>query len=70
MAKRYHDGGMIKAAHNDFANMPQEVKHKSYPKANYGLDCNYRDNVEGLDAYARENHNKVMKQKRSAADAS
>jgi len=73
MVKKYYDkmerkGGMISEVHNDFANMPQEVKHKAYPKANYGIDCDYRDNLEGLDAYAKENHNVIMKQKRSASD--
>lgn len=75
MAKRYHDkmenkAGMIRSEKNEFANMPQEVKHKSYPKSNYGVDCHYRDNIEGIDAYSRENHKTVMKQKRSASEAS
>lgn len=74
MAKKYYDsmskGGMMKEAKNDFANMPQEVKHVAYPKANYGIDCEYRDNLEGIDAYSRENHKTVMKQKRSASEAS
>jgi len=71
MAKRYHDGsGMIRSNKSEMANMPQEVKMKMYPKASHGLDCMYRDNQEGIDAYARENHKKIMKQKMKASDAS
>lgn len=55
---------------NDFANMPQEVKHVSYPKAQEGCPGGYRDNVEGIDAYAKENHRIVAKQKRSPANPS
>lgn len=69
---RYHEseskGGMISSSANEFANMPQEVKHKSYPKASFGTDCHYRDNIEGIDAYASENYKTVQKQKRSASD--
>jgi len=61
---------MISETKNEYANMPQEVKHKSYPKASYGIDCKYRDTVEGLDAYASENYKTIMKQKRTASDAS
>ena len=67
MAKRYHDNkmsGMIREEHNDYANMPQEVHHKKYPNDNYPCPGGYRDNIEGIDAYARENHKTIMKQKR------
>jgi len=74
MAKRYYDkaendGGMIKSVKNDFANMPQEVKHKAYPKGDYGCPGGYRDNREGIDAYAKENYMKVKKQIRKPSDA-
>ncbi len=71
---RYHEtdgkkkGGMIDESMNEFANMPQEVKHKSYPRAEYGIDCHYRDNIEGIDDYSRENYKTVEKQKRYAED--
>lgn len=58
---------MIRETHNEYANMPQEVHYKSYPKSEYGVTCDYRDNVEGIDAYARENHKIIMKQKRDAS---
>jgi len=72
---RYYDkaekkGGMISETKNDFANMPQEVKHKSYPKGQEGCPGGYRDNLEGIDAYAKENHRTVAKQKRSPANPS
>jgi len=72
---RYYDkeekkGGMISSKKNDFANMPQEVKHVSYPMASEGCPGGYRDNLEGIDAYAKENHRIVAKQKRSPANPS
>jgi len=60
--------GKLKSEMNEFANMPQEVKHKMYPKQEYGIECNYRDTLDGIDAYASENYKKVMKQKRSASE--
>lgn len=72
MAKRYHDGkkkgGMISSSHNEFANMPQEVKHVAYPKGFEPCPGGYRDNLEGIDAYARENHRIVAKQHRSPSE--
>lgn len=74
MAKRYHDseskGGMISRNKNEFANMPQEVKHVSYPKGSYECPGGYRDDLEGIDAYASENHKIVAKQKRSPSNPS
>lgn len=74
MAKRYHDsekkGGMISSKMNDFANMPQEVKHVAYPKGFEPCPGGYRDNLEGIDAYSRENHKIVAKQKRSPSNPS
>lgn len=72
---RYYDkketkGGMISSKMNDFSNMPQEVKHVSYPKSQEGCPGGYRDNLEGIDAYAKENHRIVAKQKRSPANPS
>lgn len=71
MAKRYHDnmqkGGMISRKNNEFANMPQEVKHVAYPKGFNPCPGGYRDNMEGIDAYARENHKTIAKQKRNPA---
>ena len=49
--------------------MPQEVIHKSYPKANYGLNGQYRDNIEGLDAFGKENNSRLSKQVRKPSDA-
>lgn len=73
MKKRYYEdmkkGKMINNAKNDFANMPQEVKHVSYPKGEYGLPGGYRDNREGIDAYARENYMKIKNQIRKPSDA-
>jgi len=75
MAKKYYDSmgngdGMIKSVKSEFANMPQEVKHKSYPKAEYGIpEGYYRDNREGIDAYAKENYQTIKKQIRKPSDA-
>jgi len=74
MAKKYYDsmkndGGEISSVKNEFANMPQEVKHKAYPKGAYGCPGGYRDNREGIDEYAKENYMKIKKQHRSPSDA-
>ena len=76
---RYYEGkgsekermkyGQISESMNDFANMPQEKKHMAYPKMDYGLECDYRDNIEGIDKFAKQWNNTVKKQKRTAEDA-
>jgi len=72
---KYYDkmekkSGMISSQKNDFANMPQEVKHVAYPKGAEGCPGGYRDSIEGIDDYSKENHRIVAKQKRSPANPS
>ena len=71
MKKKYYGEkkGMMSSVKNDFANMPQDVKHVSYPKSSYGGLEGYRDTREGIDSYAKENHGKVKKQLRKPSDA-
>jgi hypothetical protein len=76
MAKKYYgdkmkEGGEMKGYYmNDYAGMPQEVIHKKYPKGSYSCPGGYRDNREGIDAYAKENYNRLKKQHRKPSDAS
>lgn len=59
--------GMISRKENDFANLPQEVKHVSYPKASFSCNGEYRDSIEGLDDFAKENYKQLSKQIRPAS---
>lgn len=72
MAKRYHDSermyekrlGEIRSSAKYHANMPTEVVMKEYPKDSYGLPEGYDDNIGGIDAKAKMNHNKLVSQMR------
>lgn len=44
------------------ANMPTEKMMAEYPKAQYGLDSSYNDNIYGIDAFAKQNNAKIKKQ--------
>ena len=65
-----NDGGEMKSVTNEFANMPQEKVIKAYPKGSYSCPGGYRDNREGIDAYAKENYMAVKKQHRTPAEPS
>ena len=43
------DSGMIGEDHHSFANMPQEVMMKPYPRFEYGLDPYLNDTSSGID---------------------
>jgi hypothetical protein len=58
----YHESSYKKKMHSDsFANMPEEKVMKEYPKADYGLDGDYKDTIEGIDMFAKENAKKIRK---------
>ena len=48
MAKRYKDGWGTDTS--SFANLPQNVTMKSYPKLNFGLADNVGDTMESADS--------------------
>ncbi len=50
MAKRYKDGGSWGTDTSSFANLPQDVTMKMYPKVNFGLADNVGDTLESSDA--------------------
>lgn len=54
---------------SEFAGMPKEKLMKEYPKADYALPYNYRDNSKGIDMFAKENHMRLKKQIRKPSDA-
>jgi len=80
MAKHYYSGnskmshkqkgGMISSDHGAMANLPQKEKMQQYPMPYYADLQGYRDNRDGIDAYASENAKKMNKQLRSPRDAS
>ncbi len=46
----YHkDSGMISEDHSSFANLPQNVMMKEYPRFMYGLDPYLNDTSSGID---------------------
>ena len=52
--KKYYNGekkksGMMSAGSSSFANMPQNVVHKEWPKANFGLNTDLDDTIKGID---------------------
>jgi len=65
MAKRFYDGsyagqdarrsqeasdsGMMPSGTGSFANMPQEVVFKAYPKVDYAMPENLNDKLSGVD---------------------
>ena len=61
MAKKYH--GEQKFKGKGFANMPEEKVMKEYPKAEYGGPEDYKDNINGIDMLAKDNHKQMMKHK-------
>jgi hypothetical protein len=43
------DAGMIRENHSEVANMPQDVKYTSWPKAEYGMiDSDLDDTIKGI----------------------
>ena len=80
MAKKYYGGsmkmnhkqkgGMINSDYSAQANLPQKEKMEQYPMPYYADLQGYRDNRDGIDAYAAENAKKMNKQLRSPSDAS
>ena len=57
MAKRYND----KMGTGSFANMPQEVVQKDYPKANTFDMEGYEDTMVGIDNQTREDSSQMRK---------
>jgi len=47
--KRYYESDMISQPSNTFANVPQQVVHKTYPKAGAGATDAYNDSRSGVD---------------------
>ncbi|HDZ25999.1 hypothetical protein LCGC14_0456820 [marine sediment metagenome] len=59
MPKHYSNGeGKMKGSGN-YANMPQEVKHTSYPSAYSNLDTDYHDTIEGVDKDLKDSFKKA-----------
>lgn len=54
--------GMMSEKDHEFSNMPQAVKHVAYPKASFSCNGEYRDNIEGLDEFSKENYKQLEKQ--------
>ena len=63
MAKKFYDGTSLSTS-NQYANMPQEVVHKSYSKQVLGGgDYSYVDTEEGINKLHAENSRKIKRMK-------
>lgn len=73
MAKRFHgsyegksgrdaqeasDGSMIPSGQGSFANMPQNVVMREYPKAYDGMPENLDDTIRGIDKQIKQDNSK------------
>lgn len=63
MKKKYHDDKM--GYGKGHANMPEKAVMKDYPKASHGELGIYKDDLEGIDAFGRENRARLEKQKKN-----
>jgi len=57
--------GEKRMGQGDFANMPQKEMMKSYPKQPYANCGEYKDDMQGIDAFNREMVGKLQKQKKN-----
>lgn len=62
---RYYDDTDRPQRNDDkyFANMPDKVVMKEYPKPPYGLEDYYDDNPAGIDELAVDNYKRVNRNK-------
>ena len=61
MGKKYHGDKMSKG----HANLPQKEVMKDYPKRGYGSLGMYKDDLQGIDAFGRENRARLERQKKN-----
>jgi hypothetical protein len=62
-SQRYHKDEYKDKMHSEaYAGLPEEKVMKEYPKAQYGLDSYYNDNIHGIDEFAKMNQKQIKKQ--------
>lgn len=61
MAERKNDEMLRREQSKYFANMPDEVVQKEFPRPSYGLDYSLNDNIYGIDENQSEMKRKIEK---------
>lgn len=59
MAKRYYDEELRREQSKYFANMPDKVITKEYPRDYDGIDAEMNDNIYGIDETKRKMKEKI-----------
>lgn len=66
MAKRYYDKKNKSMGQGSFANMPQDVIMKEYPKVDYAMYGDYKeDNLMGVDMQMNDDIKGLKKSKKT-----